>query len=80
MKTYLHVCMHLECVTCSIFIKKKCFKQYLNRKIKYILCQIHFCTQYIFKAIIKRGNFNVMLSCHSKIVGLILVVVDKQAS
>ena len=33
-----------------------------------------------FRGNYKKGNFYVMISCHSKTVGLILVVVDKQAS
>jgi hypothetical protein len=71
--------MHLECLTCSIFIQEKMFQTILAQKneIHFIrnklLYTIHFQGNY------KKGNFYMMLSCHSKIVGLILVV-DKRAS
>jgi len=79
MKTYLHLCMHLECVTCSIFIQENMFqtipvqKNEIHFMPNTLLYTIHFQGNY------KKGKFYVILSCNSKTVGLILVVVDKWA-
>jgi len=77
MKTYLHLCMHLECAACSIFIQENMFQTIFAQK-----NEIHFMPNtllYIihFQGNYKKGKFYVMLSCHSKTVGLLLVVVDK---
>jgi hypothetical protein len=72
--------MQLECVSCSIFTQEKMFQTVLAQKNEIyfmpntLLCTIHFQGNY------KNGNIYMMLPCHSKTVGLILVIVDKQAS
>jgi hypothetical protein len=72
--------MHPECITCSIFIQENMFQTIPAQKNEVhfmpniLLYTIHFQVNY------KKGKFYVMLSCHSKTVGLILVVVNKYAS